>query len=76
MADLLTATQVAQLADIHPKHVREWADLRHIRYTQDPGQRGYRYPAGPVHDVIRRQMPGPLRLARFIRNPLNRQGAP
>lgn len=74
MTALLTPWMVSQLADV-PRHLVElWATERGITPAATP--RGPRYPADQVltavaYDRRLRSDPPPVRLARFIRNPLN-----
>ena len=70
--ELLTRAQVANLIGHHPGYVRRWANSNGLTGVLVDGHTQYR--AADIHrvlDATNRPVPGPLRLARFIRNPLN-----
>ena len=70
--ELLTRGQVANLIGHHPGYVRRWANAHGITGIRVGEHTEYR-PADihRVLDATFRPVPGPLRLARFMRNPLN-----
>ncbi|MFI1197722.1 hypothetical protein ACH4T9_31300 [Micromonospora sp. NPDC020750] len=69
MIGLLTSDQVATIAGIGRTHVFRWTARRGISHIRIPGDPRLYYPASPVHTAA--AYPAALRLARFIRNPLN-----
>lgn len=74
MTELLSRAQVARLIGCKPGWVRQWTAQRGI--TAVAGLNGwgnrYAYRAADIHTALDAQpLPAPLRLARFIRNPLN-----
>ena len=74
MTELLTRGQVANLIGCKPGWVRQWTAQRDIQAI--PGLAGWgnrhAYRAADIHAALAaEQIPPPLRLARFIRNPLN-----
>ncbi|MEU7771246.1 hypothetical protein AB0C44_07960 [Micromonospora taraxaci] len=66
-ATMLSRTQVADLVGCRPSEVNRWAVAHGVTPTWISGQPQYR----ADHITAARQAPR-LRLARFIRNPLNR----
>lgn len=70
MPVLLSRAQVAALIGHPPHRVTRWTRARGITGVSVSGQAFYL--ADDIHHALAlRPAPGPLRLARFIRNPLN-----